>query len=111
MFNVRDRQDIWLAAKVLEKADAVDPLRQHDAAAMCKPCAAGNHQNCTGDCSSTCCALAELEERIEQLESIIREVVDAQVRKGFCLTCQTDKGHTETCGIGRLARAIEGDGG
>ena len=43
----------------------------------CAPCLATDHENCTGDCPSMCCALAAEETENRRLREVALEVVHA----------------------------------
>ena len=51
--------------------------RLRDRWVPCEPCQQGHHDDCTGDCTSNCCALAYSEERVDELEKAARDVVEA----------------------------------
>jgi hypothetical protein len=56
-----------------EKAEAYKP---------CEPCLEGRHDDCTGDCSSNCCAFAVAQARVDFLEALLtREKLTEMMRE------------------------------
>jgi hypothetical protein len=43
----------------------------------CEPCKADDHDRCTGNCPSLCCALAEAQERVAALEGVNARLSEA----------------------------------
>ena len=62
----------WLEGKAEFDAEL---QRLRDRWVPCEPCQQGRHDDCTGDCTSNCCALAYSEERVDELEKAARDVV------------------------------------
>jgi hypothetical protein len=68
-----DYMDAWEAADELARLASVEAERDAlKAYKPCEPCLAGNHDDCTGDCSSMCCALAAAEESAERAERVLK---------------------------------------
>lgn len=65
-----DRPD-WKAGKAAYRAEGVR-LRSYE---PCDPCKHDDHEYCTGDCTSMCCALDDAEKENERLLSVMQWMV------------------------------------